>query len=270
MAYDTILVDDTHAGICLITMNRPDRLNAWTYQMGDELQDAIRQANGDDDIEAIVLTGAGRGFCAGADIKDLFKTQADTGEVGGSASGEPRDWVGLIRRSKPCIAAVNGAAIGVGLTQILPMDFIVAAADAKLSLRFVKMGLVPELASSHFVVARCGFGAANDLMLSGKTITGEEAAAVKLIDQAVAPDQLMEVALAKARSFGENPMSAVRTVKQLISENMMETDLLEVQKREGRALAECYKSAEHKEAIAAFMDKREPDFRAARKSAGNS
>ncbi len=264
MAYETILTA-VQDGILTITMNRPDRLNAWTYQMGNELQDAIEQANADDEIEAIVLTGAGRGFCAGADIKDLFKAQADSGEVGGSATGEPRDWVGLIRRSKPCIAAVNGAAIGVGLTQILPMDYIIASSDAKLSLRFVKMGLVPELASSHFVVARTGFGAANDLMLSGKTISAEEAQALRLIDRVTSPEALLDEAFAVARSYGENPMAALIKVKELMTQNMMETDLLEVQKREGRALAECYQSAEHKEAISAFIDKREPDFKKARR-----
>ncbi len=264
MAYETILTEHRD-GIVVITMNRPDRLNAWTYQMGDEMQDAIEAANADDDVGAIVLTGAGRGFCAGADIKDLFKVQADSGEVGGSATGQPRDWVGLVRRSKPCVAAVNGAAIGVGLTQILPMDYIVVSTEAKLSLRFVKMGLVPDLASSHYVVARCGFGAANDLMLSGKTISGEEALAVRLVDKVTSPEELLETAIEVARSFGENPMSAVRTVKELISANMMETDMLQVQKREGAALAEAYKTAEHKEAIAAFIEKREPDFRAARK-----
>jgi len=248
-------------------MNRPDRLNAWTYQMGDELHDAITRANEDDDIEAIILTGAGRGFCAGADVKDLFKAQADSGEVGGRATARPRDWVKLIRESKPCIAAVNGAAIGLGVTQILPMDYIIASTDAKLSLRFVKMGLVPELASSHYVAVRCGFGAANELMLTGKTISANEALAVRLIDKVTTPEELLPAAREMARAMGENPSSAVRKVKQLVTANMAETDLGEVQKREGAALAECYKSPEHHEAINAFLEKRQPDFKKARKGA---
>lgn len=266
MAYETILTD-FNDGVLTITMNRPDRLNAWTYQMGDELQDAVTGANDNDDVEAIVMTGAGRGFCAGADVKDLFKAQADSGKVGGSATGRPRDWVKLIRDSKPCIAAVNGAAIGLGVTQILPMDFIIASTEAKFSLRFVKMGLVPELASSHFVAARCGFGAANDLMLTGKTISADEALAVRLIDKVTSAEELLPAAREMARAMGENPVSAVRKVKQLITANLAETDLTEVQKREGAALAECYKSPEHHEAINAFLEKRQPDFKKARKGA---
>lgn len=263
MAYETILTEVDN-GVMTITMNRPDRLNAWTYQMGDELQDAVTNANNIDEVGAIILTGAGRGFCAGADVKDLFKAQADSGQVGGSATGEPRDWVKLIRESKPCIAAVNGAAIGLGVTQILPMDYIVASTEAKFSLRFVKMGLVPELASSHFVAARCGFGAASDLMLTGKTITAEDALAVRLIDKVTSPDELLPAAREIAQSMGENPVSALREVKKLISANLAETDLTEVQRREGRALAECYKSPEHHEAINAFLEKRQPDFKKAR------
>lgn len=265
MSYETILTS-VEAGILTITMNRPERLNAWTFQMGDELKDAISKANDDNEVEAIILTGSGRGFCAGADIKDLFKEQADSGEVGGSASGEPRDWVGLIRSSKPCVAAINGAAIGVGLTQVLPMDYLVASEDARLSVRFIKMGLVPELASSKFLVLRMGFGLASELMLTGKTVSAAEAAEIRLVDQVVPAGELMARARAVAKSMGENPQSALRMVKQLITENMSEPDLMAAQKREGAALAECYKSAEHHEAINAFIEKREPDFRTARQT----
>jgi enoyl-CoA hydratase/carnithine racemase len=264
MSYETILTS-LEDGILTITMNRPEKLNAWTYQMGDELQDAVKNANERDDVEAIVLTGAGRGFCAGADIKDVFKEQADSGEAGGSATGAPRDWVNLIRNSKPCVAAINGAAIGVGLTQVLPMDYLVASEDAKLSARFIKMGVVPELASSKFLVARMGFGNAGELMLSGKTVSGREAETIKLVDKAVPPADLLNTARSIAKSMGENPQAALRMVKQLITENMSEPNLLDVQKREGAALAVCYKSAEHKEAITAFLEKRDPDFHAARK-----
>ncbi len=263
MNYETILTENNN-GVLVITMNRPERLNAWTYQMGDELQDALDQANADDDVLAIVLTGAGRGFCAGADIKDLFKAQADSGEVSGSATGNPRDWVNLVRRSKPCVAAINGAAIGVGLTQVLPMDYLVAADDAKLSVRFIKMGVVPELASSNFLIARMGFGAASEIMLTGKTVNGIEAQAIGLVDKSVPADELLSAASATARAMGENPQGALRLVKDLITRNMAESDLSLVQKREGEALAECYKSAEHHEAINAFLEKREPDFKKAR------
>lgn len=263
MAYETILTDLTD-GVLTITMNRPERLNAWTYQMGDELQDAIEAANANEDVGACILTGAGRGFCAGADIQDLFKTQADTGVIGGSGSGKPRDWVKLLRASKPIIAAVNGAAIGLGITQILPMDYIIASSEAKFSLRFVKMGLVPELASSHFLAARTGFGAASELMLTGRIVPAEEACTLRMVDKVVAPEELLPVAMSLAKEMGNNSPAALRSIKGLLTANMMETDLTEIQLREGKALAVCYQSPEHHEAINAFLEKREPDFKKVR------
>ncbi len=263
MTYETIL-EETKGSVRVLTMNRPERLNAWTHQMGGELRQAITAANANDAIDAIVVTGAGRGFCAGADIEAVFKAQADGEEVGDREGGGVGDWVGLIRDSKPIVAAINGPAIGVGLTQVLPMDYLVAARNAKLSVRFVKMGLVPELASSHFLNQRLSFGAASELMLTGKTVTGEEALAIGLVDKVTEPENLVTEACSIAASMGENPQSAIRHIKHLISANASETNINLVQKRELEALNECYASEEHKEAIAAFLEKREPDFKAAR------
>ena len=262
MNYEAILtnIDD---GILTITLNRPERLNAWTYQMGGELATAITQANTNDDVIAIVVTGAGRGFCAGADIEAVFKAQTEQREPSrqGARTG---DWVELIRSSKPIVAAINGAAIGVGLTQVLPMDQLIAARGAKLSVRFIKMGLVPELASSHYLALRVGFGNASELMLTGKTITGEEAQLIGLVDKVVEPADLMAAARAAARAMGENPQAALRMVKQLLTQNIAEGDTRLVQQREIAALTQCYASPEHKEAISAFLEKRDPDFKAAR------
>jgi 2-(1,2-epoxy-1,2-dihydrophenyl)acetyl-CoA isomerase len=265
MSYETILAEQSD-GILRLTLNRPEKLNAWTYRMAAELTDAIEKANADDDVIAMVVTGTGRGFCAGADIEDVFKTQAEGGDVGGG-SGRRRDWVKLVRESKPMVAAINGAAIGVGLTQVLPMDYLIAGSGAKLSARFIKMGLVPELASSHYLGLRCGFGQANRLMLTGCTISAEEAARIGLVDEVVAPDALLEAATDMARQMGENPQAALKMVKTLVTENFSEGDTDLVQKREMEALATCYASAEHKEAIAAFMEKRPPDFKRARQDA---
>ena len=261
MAYETILVENID-GVSTITLNRPERLNAWTYQMGRELSEAVQAGNEDDDVLAFVVTGAGRGFCAGADIGDVFKAQAEGENVRGDNA--PRDWVAEVRAAKPMVAAINGAAIGVGLTQVLPMDYLIAAEGAKLSVRFVKMGLVPELASSHYLVQRMGFGGASELMLSGRTISGAEAAALRLVDRAVPADELLDTAHAVARGMGDNPQASLMAIKSLITLNAAEANVAEVQKREMAALQVAYASAEHKEAIAAFMEKREPDFKAAR------
>lgn len=261
MAYETILVEEI-GGVARITLNRPERLNAWTPQMGSELSAAVAAANGNDEIIAMVVTGAGRGFCAGADIGEVFQARAEGKDV--RSGDEPRDWVAQVRASKPMVAAINGAAIGVGLTQVLPMDYLIAAEEAKLSVRFVKMGLVPELASSHFLTLRMGFGHASELMLSGRTVSGSEALQLGLVDRVTTIGDLLDTAHAVARGMGENPQASLRAIKELITQNASEADLSLVQKREMEALQVAYRSAEHKEAIAAFLEKREPDFRGAR------
>lgn len=268
MSYETILAEQND-GVLTLTMNRPERLNAWTYKMGAELGSAIQAGNADDSVIAFVLTGAGRGFCAGADIQDVFAAQSDDDadpRRDANNGEEPVNWVDLVRASKPMVAAVNGAAIGVGLTQILPMDSIVASEQAKLSVRFIKMGVVPELASSHYLPARVGFGAANELMLTGKTISAKQAYEMGMVDKLASPDDLLQVAQSTAKAMGENPQAALRMVKELITRNMGEGSVAEVQRRELQALSQAYKSPEHKEAIAAFLEKRSPDFAAARKN----
>jgi enoyl-CoA hydratase/carnithine racemase len=257
--YEQIL-SEQRGDVVLLTLNRPDRLNAWTPQMSAELTDAISAADEDASVGAVVVTGAGRGFCAGADISAVFDAQL-SGDAAASRPGRARDWIELVRTTKPLVAAVNGPAIGVGLTMILPFDRIVVTPEAKLSVRFVKMGLVPELASSMFLPQRCGWGAASDLMLSGRTVLGEEAVALGLADEVAAPGSLIDVAIERARSYGENPAPQLRWIKELLTQNASETDPGAVQRREVARLQDAYASAEHKEAVAAFMEKRPPVFR---------
>ncbi|PRZ42792.1 short chain enoyl-CoA hydratase /enoyl-CoA hydratase [Antricoccus suffuscus] len=257
--FEQILVDQ-HDAVLQITLNRPERMNAWTRQMSAELTSAIEAANADDSVGAIVVTGAGRGFCAGADIGAVFadKTPAPSDA---KATNQVSDWVALCRRSKPLIAAVNGASVGVGLTMILPFDQIVASEDAKLSARFVKMGLVPELASSHFLISRCGYGAGSWLALSGTTILGTEAGRIGLVDRVVAADKVLECAMSMATELAANPPTQLRFIKELLTVNAVESDLSLVQQREMERLSEAYETAEHAEAISAFQEKRTPVFR---------
>lgn len=267
MAYDEILFEQRGA-VALVTLNRPDKLNAWTRHMHRELTDAVQTANADRSVGAIVFTGAGRGFCAGADIGSQFQAriqngrEADAAPAGDSAASEPAtNWVNLVRSSKPMVAAINGAAIGVGLTLTLPMDQLIAADDAKLSARFVKMGLVPELASSHFLVQRCGWGAASDLSLSGRIVSGAEAAALGLVDRAVPAGAVLDTALALAEDYASNPDPQLRMIKDLLTRNGAGVDLDAVQRAELSALHQAYATPEHHEAVAAFMEKRPAKFR---------
>ncbi|MYF12729.1 MAG: enoyl-CoA hydratase [Gammaproteobacteria bacterium] len=259
MTYEQILFS-TEGEVGVLTLNRPERMNAWTQVMREELTDAISACNEDPGIGAMVITGAGRGFCAGADIKQNFQARID-GQDPERSGRNSVDWVSLLRSSKPIVAAVNGASVGVGTTMILPCDVIIASEAAKFAMAFIKMGLVPELASSHFLVQRMGFGRASEMCLSGRLYSATEAHAAGLVDRLAKPEALMDTALETARSFAANPTPQLRWVKQLLTENGSATDLSQVQKREGTLLQQAYKTPEHKEAVAAFLEKRPADFR---------
>src|SRR5436190_5813703 len=254
--------------VALLTLSRPEKLNAWTPTMAVEQAAGIEEANADPKVGAIVMTGAGRGFCAGADMEATFKSRLDGVDPGqdtqSGSGGMPvtLDWVGLLRKSKPLVAAVNGAAVGIGMTMVLPFDVIVASEQAKFGMLFIKVGLVPELASTHFLVQRMGFGHASEMCLSGRLYPAAEAHQAGLVDVLTAPDQLLPKAFAIAESIAANPDPMLRMTKQLLTENGSATDLSAVQERESGLLRECWKSPEHKEAVTAFLEKRPPRFRA--------
>jgi enoyl-CoA hydratase/carnithine racemase len=261
------MIEVSTAGeVRVITMNVPDKLNAWTPAMAERLAAAIADGNGDPAIGAMVLTGAGRGFCAGADMEATFSKRIAGEDPGANTAagqgGMPAglDWVALCRASKPLVAAVNGAAIGIGVTQILPFDYIVASTTAKLGMGFIKVGLVPELASTHFLVQRMGVGRASELCLSGRVVRADEALASGLVDRVVEPDELLDVAIAVAASMGENAAPQLRMIKQLLTVNGTDADLRAVQDRESELLRECWASPEHAEAVRAFLEKRPPVF----------
>jgi enoyl-CoA hydratase/carnithine racemase len=248
-----------HRGaVALITLNRPERLNAWTPRMASEQADAIRTANADESIGAIVMTGAGRGFCAGADMRDTFKKRLDGSDPGGNteeSGGMPPDvdWVGLARESKPLVAAVNGPAVGIGTTMILPFDLIVASELAKFGMLFIKVGLVPELASTRLLVQRVGFGRASEMCLTGRLYGGAEANRMGLADRLAAPEQLLDTAIELAAEIAANPAPQLRMIKSLLTDNAVESDLRLVQRREHELIRECWRSPEHHRAVDAFL-----------------
>ncbi|MDX1649505.1 MAG: enoyl-CoA hydratase/isomerase family protein, partial [Myxococcota bacterium] len=171
---------ETRDEVAWITLDRPDRLNAWTPRMSEEQVHAIEHANADPGVGAIVMTGEGRGFCAGADMEATFQKRLD-GEDPGSdtasgSGGLPAgvDWVDLVRRSKPLVAAVNGAAVGVGLTTILPFDVIVASERAKFGELFVKRGLNCDVPGLGRLAAIAGREVAAELLFTGRVIDAAE------------------------------------------------------------------------------------------------
>ncbi|HEY5154271.1 MAG TPA: enoyl-CoA hydratase-related protein [Acidimicrobiales bacterium] len=263
--YETILTE-AHGEVLLITLNRPERLNAWTPAMAADLASAIEGANADPSIGAIVMTGSGRGFCAGADMQDTFSVRIDGDDPGDNTAegqgGMPAglDWVALCRRSKPLIAAINGAAVGIGVTMVLPFDVIVASRTARLGMGFIKVGLVPELASTRFLVLRMGFGRASEMALSGRLLDATEAAEAGLVDRLTEPEDLVSTAIEVASSIGANAAPQLRMIKELLTLNATESDLDLVQRRESIALRDCWASPEHAEAVRAFLEKRPPVF----------
>ena len=261
MAESVILVE-RRGEVAVVTLHRPERLNAWTPGIAEELAAAIEAANHDPGVGAIVMTGEGRGFCAGADMEDTFSVRIEGGDPGAGTDrgqgGMPAglDWVALCRRSKPLIAAVNGVAIGIGVTMILPFDVILASRSARFGMGFITVGLVPELASTQFLVLRMGFGRASEMALSGRLLNAEEAERSGLVDRLCEPESLVADAVELATAIAAHPAPQLRMTKDLLTKNPTESDLDLVQGRESAALRECWKSPEHAEAVAAFLEKR--------------
>ena len=258
MAYEQILTE-TIGRVGVIRLNRPEKLNAWTSQMAEEMTDQIGAWNDDDGIGAIVLAGEGRAFCAGADLQGFNQRLADDPDASAGAAREV-NWTQFIRESKPVIVAIHGYAVGVGLTLALPADVRYAAEGAKLSIRFVKVGLVPELGSTRLLAQLVGLGHATDICLSGRMVPAEEAARIGLVSAVVPKDDLFAAALAKADELANNPTAVVRKIKTLLNDNVTEPNLMRVMEREGARDRESRRLPSHKEAVTAFLEKREPVF----------
>lgn len=215
-------------GVAVLTLNRPDKLNAFTGRMGDELGAAYAACDEDDAVRAVVLTGAGRGFCAGADLGGAGETFAApaTGGAGRPAftSSPVRPPAWEVR--KPVIAAVNGPALGIGLTLPMQCDLRYVAADATLGFVHVRMGVLPD-AHAHWTVPRAvGFAVAQDLLLTGRRFTGAEAAELGLVHRALPADEVLAAAMETARDITVNaaPLSVAASKRLLWSTPALDAD----------------------------------------------
>ena len=258
MTYEQILTE-TIGRVGVIRLNRPEKLNAWTNQMAEEMTDQIEAWNNDDGIGAIVLAGEGRAFCAGADLQGFNQRLADDPEASAGA-GREVNWTQMIRESKPVIVAIHGYAVGVGLTLALPADVRYAAENTKLSIRFVKVGLVPELGSTRLLSQLVGLGHATDICLSGRMVPADEAARIGLVSAVVPKEDLFDTAMAKAQELANNPTAVVRKIKTLLNDNVTEPNLMRVMEREGARDRESRRLPSHNEAVTAFLEKREAVF----------
>ncbi len=245
----------------IITFNKPDRLNVFSDAMFGEVREAIETFNGDPRVGVAVLTGSGRAFCAGADIKG-WDSEIEARERGEQPRREREDenWVHFIQRSKPVICAINGLSIGVGLTMTLPCDVRIASDQARLSMRFVRVGVLPELASTRILGQIVGVTHALELMLSGRIIDAAEAGRIGLVNRVVPHEQLMDVALETAAEIAFNPAESLKVIKSMAWAHLGEGDLGEVLKREDVEFAAAQQRPAWKEAVSAFLEKRQPDF----------
>jgi enoyl-CoA hydratase/carnithine racemase len=263
MAYDAITVEQQD-GIATVTLNRPQRLNAWTPTMGTELVDVFRDLDRDPTVRVVLFTGAGRAFCAGADM-DFFAAQVEAGGGAKGQGGMPgparvEEFPALMRRlSKPVIAAINGFALGIGCTMTLLCDIRIAAAEAKLGFLFPRMGVMAELGSTFLLPRLVGLGRACELMFTGKQYTADECERAGLVNRVVPGPELMTAARALAHEIAQCAPLSILLTRQALYQGLSES--FEAQVRyEGFTLDYLYRTHDHAEAVRAFKDKRPPVF----------
>ncbi|MGY8678614.1 crotonase/enoyl-CoA hydratase family protein [Bradyrhizobium sp. UFLA05-153] len=276
MAYETIKYELAEQ-ILTITLNRPEKLNAFSATMHRELVDAFDRAENDDDVRAMIVTGEGRAFCAGADLSvgaDIFDIEAQRGPVKRLPNGtvdysDPHVCDGggrltlrIFKCLKPIIAAVNGPAIGMGLTIPLAMDIRIASEAARFGFVFSQRGIVPEAASSWFLPRIVGIAQALEWCYSGRVFSAEEALAGRLVSKVVTPDQLLPTARAVAREITEKtaPIS-IALIRQMMWRMLGADDPMEAHKIDSRAIYTRGASADSKEGVIAFLEKRPPVFK---------
>jgi enoyl-CoA hydratase/carnithine racemase len=254
----------TSDGIAVVTLDRPAKLNAARVQTHEEIRAALDLADADDAVRAVIVTGAGRAFCAGTDLSDGF--DLPTGGDPETGEGVPPDVGGqvtlrLYAMTKPVIAAVNGVAAGFGATFLLAMDHRIAVPDGRFLFPFVRRGIMPESCSSWFLSRLVGMGAALDWMLTGRTISCDEALSKGLVDEVVAPDELMPRARAYAAEIAAHCAPAsVAVARQLMWRMAAAPNPYVAHDYESRALAALLAHTDSVEGVRAFAERRRPAF----------
>lgn len=256
---------ETADRVATLTLNRPDKLNAFTRTMRDELVDAFARADADDEVRVVIVTGAGRAFCAGADLSAGRET-FDYAKRDGLNAQTHRDGGGqvtlrIFEMKKPVIAAVNGPAVGIGATMLLPMDVRIASSDARFGFVFARRGIVPEACSSWFLPRVVGIAQALEWTLSGRVFPAEEALAGRLVSRVVSPAQLMPAALGLAKEIADNTAPvAVALARQMMWRMLGADHPMEAHKVDSRGIFHLGTSPDVAEGIAAFKEKRAPRF----------
>jgi enoyl-CoA hydratase/carnithine racemase len=264
MDYSTILYD-LEDSVLLITLNRPEILNAFNRDMMAEMIDALDKADADDNVRAIIVTGAGRGFCAGADLSaggNTFNAEArDDREDGLHRDGGGRVTLRIFECKKPIIAAINGAAVGIGATMTLPMDIRLCSTKAKFGFVFARRGIVPEACSSYFLPRVVGISQALEWCYSGRVFPGDEALAGGLVRSIHQPDDLLAAAKVIAREIADNTSAvSVTLIRQMMWKMLGADHPMEAHKIDSRGMYFAGKAADAKEGVESFLEKRTAKF----------
>ncbi|MFD3430760.1 enoyl-CoA hydratase-related protein [Nocardia fluminea] len=243
--------------VLILTLNRPHRLNAWNDDMDQRYFELLDMAEADPDVRAIVVTGAGRGFCAGADMEDL-REASDTEDLQAPERARPRSFPLTI--SKPLIAAINGAAAGLGLVEALYCDFRFTTPEAKFTTAFVRRGLIAEYGIAWLLPRLVGVSNALDLLLSGRVITGEQAGRLGLVDRVVGADDLLAAAVEYASELAtySSPNSMGVIKKQIY--RSMEIDFDTAAREADQLMLESFRHSDACEGVRSYLEKRLPEF----------
>ena len=265
MEYQTILLEKKD-NIAFLTLNRPEKLNALSPQMMVELVHAFRKVSQDDEIRVLVITGAGRGFCSGLDLAAQGRTEGPSSGAGTEIEGiSPGDFpreapLALVGMKKPVIAAINGIAVGGGLTLTLSCDIRIASEMARFSIPLTRLGFTLELGSSYFLSRVVGIGKACELVFTGKMIDAKEAKEIGLVNHVVPADQLTEITYEMASNIAKAAPLAQEVSKMGLYQGL-NADLPTQLRWEVLANSYLRGTEDSKEAIKAFMEKRDPIFK---------
>jgi enoyl-CoA hydratase/carnithine racemase len=256
--------------ILTITLDRPDRLNAFTVPMQRQLVDVLDRVDADPGVRVVVVTGRGRGFCAGADLEfgaDTFDIEAGSPATGSSGERRPhRDEGGLLtlrlyQCTKPVIAAINGPAVGVGVTMTLPMDVRLASETAKFGFVFARRGIVPEAASSWFLPRVVGINTALEWTFTGRVFGADEALERGLVRSVHAPDDLLPAAYELAREIADNTSAvSVAMTRQMLWRMLGEGHPMAAHRVDSNGIAKLGRSADAREGVVSFLEKRPAQF----------
>ncbi|MFC1919498.1 enoyl-CoA hydratase/isomerase family protein [Chloroflexota bacterium] len=266
MKYDTIMLE-TVDGITTLTLNRPERLNAANDQMIGEFIDAISYVDNDDKSRVLVITGAGRAFCSGVDVKDRFAVkiaESKEGKVSQERLGGRRmsgiACMMLPKLRQPVIASVNGTAVGFGCALAVACDIRIASEEARFGMAFIKMGFVPDFGSTYYLPRLIGIAKACELTFTGRIVDAREAIEMGLVNQVVRAVDLKESTMELARVITNGPPLAMQVAKRGLYQGM-NNDLETQVQFETFAIPSLRMTEDHKEAVKAFMEKREPKFK---------